>query len=134
MKLGMLENFAKGAAEAALGKAQDLVREFNDTVPTLKALGLSVTNISAKIGFPPEVGATLIGSVEALDQQKLRELSDRYRENKTIVVLLEALIVASNLKEQLSEIGFRGIKADVTLGVLPKVQVDLLAKAGAVAA
>ena len=44
---------------AAIEKAQQLLRDFNETVPTLKALGLSVSDMSFKMGIPPEIAATL---------------------------------------------------------------------------
>ena len=128
VKLGMFEGVAKDAMAAATGKAEELVREFNRTVPALKALGLSVTNVRAKLGLPPEVGATLIGAIDALDRTKLRELGDQYKDNRNVAVVIEALIAASNLKDQLDAIGFRGLKADVTFGLAPRVEIDLLAK------
>jgi hypothetical protein len=127
----MFEKLKDSAAAVAAGKAHDMIREFNDTVPTLRALGLSVGNLSCKIGVPPEIGATFSGSVAAVDRARIKEMSEQHRENKTIATILEALRAASNLKDQLSEIGFRGIKVDVTLGLLPKVEVDMLAKEGA---
>jgi hypothetical protein len=61
----------------------------------------------------------------------LPPLSEQHRENKTIATILEALRATSNLKDRLSEIGFRGIKVDVTLGLLPKVELGMLAEEGA---
>ena len=79
----MLDKFKEGAAGAAAQKAQELLREFNDTIPTLKALGLSVSNISFGMGLVPEIGATFIGSVDALEQDKIRDLMERHRDKKT---------------------------------------------------
>jgi hypothetical protein len=50
---------------------------------------------------------------------------------KTIATILEALRATSNLKDQSSEIGFRGIKVDVALELLSKVEVRMLAEEGA---
>ena len=124
----MFEKIIEGAAGVTVEKVQEMIREFNDTIPTIKALGLSVSNISFKMGIPPEIGATFTGSVEALDQQKIKDLIERHRENKTFISILEALRTASNFKDQLSELGFRGIKVDVKLGILPHVEVGLLTK------
>jgi hypothetical protein len=125
----MLDKFKEGAAGAAAQKAQELLREFNDTIPTLKALGLSVSNISFGMGLVPEIGATFIGSVDALEQDKIRDLMERHRDKKTLMAILEVLRTVGNFKEQLSELPVTGIKVDVTLGIPPKLGVGLLTRA-----
>ena len=130
----MFEKIKGAAADAAVEKAQEVLREFNDTMPTIKALGFSVSHITIGMGIVPEIGATLIGSVEAIEQQKIKELIERHRENKTLTFLLEALRAASNLKDQLSEVGFRGVKVDMKLGLPPKIEVGLLSKTNPVEA
>jgi hypothetical protein len=44
-------------------------------------------------------------------------------------LILEALKPASNLKDQLGDLGMRGVKVDVKLGLPPKIEVGLLPKA-----
>jgi len=124
----MFESLKGGSVGVILDKAQQMTREFNDTIPTIKALGLSVSNVSLGMGIVPEIGATLTGSVEALDQQRLKDMIERHRENKIVTTILEALGTASRLKDQLSQIGFKGIRVDVKLGIPPKVEVGLLTK------
>jgi hypothetical protein len=87
----MFDKIKDVVAGAAGEKAVEMIREFNDTIPTIKGLGLSVSNLSFKMGLPPEIGATFTGSVEALDQQTIKGLLERHRENKTITAILEAL-------------------------------------------
>ena len=129
LKAGAAGAAAEKIAGAALQKGQELLHELNDAIPTLKALGLSVSNVSLGMGIVPEIGATLTGSVDTLDPQKIKELIERKRENKTVVAILEALRTAANLKDQLSAVGFKGVKADIRLGLPPKVEVALLTAA-----
>jgi predicted regulator of amino acid metabolism with ACT domain len=124
----MLDGIRKAAGAVTAERAQEMIREFNDAVPTIKGLGLSVRNLSFKMGVPPEIGATFIGSVEALDQGTIKDLMERYEKNSTIKLILETLRAVSNLKDQLTELDFKGIKADVKLGLLPSVEVGLLVK------
>jgi hypothetical protein len=126
--MGRLKGAAAGAVGAGVEKAQEIMREFNDTIPTIRALGLSVRNISFGMGLMPEIAATLIGSVDALDREKIDELLRQHQKNKTATFVLEALKTTSNLKEQLSQFGIRGIRVDLKLGVPPKVEVGLLAQ------
>jgi hypothetical protein len=110
----------------AITKGQQVLREFNDLIPTLRALGLGFSDVSVKLGLPPEISATLTGSVDVLDRESIRELIDKHKENKTLTVILEALITASNFKEQLTDLGFRGLALDVRLGLFPSVKLGLL--------
>src|SRR5687768_10691430 len=93
----------------AITKGQQVLREFNDLIPTLRALGLGFNDVSLKLGLPPEISATLTGSVDVLDRESIREVMDKHKENKTLTVILEALVTASNFKEQLTGLGFRGL-------------------------
>ena len=129
-----LKGAAAGAVGAGMEKAQEIMRDFNDTIPTIRALGLSVRNVSFGMGLMPEIAATLVGSVEALDCEKIDELLKQHQKNKTAAFVLEALKTTSNLKDQLSQFGIRGIKVDLKLGVPPKVEVGLLSQSESVAA
>jgi len=114
---------------AAIEKAHQVLRDFNETVPTLKALGLSVADMSFRMGIPPEIAASLIGSIDTLDGAALKSVKDRHKDNQVISLMLEALILASAFKNQLNGLGFTGIRMDIKLGFLPSVQVSLLTAA-----
>ena len=118
------------SAAPTIEKAEQMLRSFNETIPTLKALGLAVSDMSFKMGIPPEIAATLVGSVESLDTTAITAVKERHRDNQAVAVILEALILASNFKSQLSSLGFAGIRLDVRLGIFPSVQVGLLTSVG----
>ncbi|MEI8029381.1 MAG: hypothetical protein WCH35_06340 [Comamonadaceae bacterium] len=124
----MFEKLKEGAAGAVANKAHEVLQEFNNTLPTLKALGLSVSNISFGMGLVPEIKATFTGSVEALEPDKIKDLMEQHRDKKTLIAILEVLRTAGTFKEQLSELPVTGIKVDVTLGIPPKLAVELLTK------
>jgi hypothetical protein len=110
----------------AIAKGQQVLREFNDLIPTLRALGLGFSDVSVKLGLPPEISATLTGSVDVLDAEAIRALIDKHRDNKTLTIILEALVTASNFREQLTDLGFRGLALHVRLGIFPSVKLGLL--------
>ncbi|HTI64657.1 MAG TPA: hypothetical protein VL524_14110 [Gemmatimonadaceae bacterium] len=128
-KLGKIASSAGNVMDAGVDKVHEVLREFNETMPTIKALGLSVRNISFGMGLVPEVSATLIGSIDALEQDKIDDLLKKHQDNRTTTLILEALKTASNLKDQLGDLGMRGVKVDVKLGLPPKIEVGLLPKA-----
>ena len=110
----------------AITKGQQVLREFNDLIPTLRALGLGFSDVSVKLGLPPEISATLTGSVDVLDRDSIRELIDKHNGNKTLTVILEALVTASNFKGQLTDLGFHGLALHLRLGMFPSVKLGLL--------
>lgn len=122
----MLANLKELGADAALTKVNQLVAEFNEAVPTIKALGLSVSNVRISIGLLPEIGAKLTGSVEALDADKIKPLIEQNKDRKILVTMLEALRMAANFKQQFGQLGFKGVEMNIDLGLPPKIAVGLI--------
>jgi len=122
----MLQLLKSQAAKIAVQKGQRVLTEFNELVPTLRGLGLGITDVSLKVGMPPEISASLTGSVDALDHDVIKALIARTTSNRTVTIVLEALLTASNFREQLEELGFRGLRLDVRLGMFPSVKLGLM--------
>jgi len=106
-----------------LGKSQ---RELNEIIPILKGLGLSVRNFKVDMALVPVIRLTLVGSVAAIEPDKLKAAIDKHKERKLLVVVLEALRTAALLKSQLGDLGFRGVAAEVVVSVPPAVNVEFL--------
>lgn len=121
----MFDKLKDGLMNQSASKAQDLLRDFNDAVPKIKALGLSVENIGIKVGIPPEITARLVGSTAALDADEIGKMSAG-NDNKLLGAVLEALRTAASVKGYLQQVGFKGLHVDVRLGLLPSVEVGLL--------
>jgi hypothetical protein len=122
----MFDKIKEGLVAQSAAKAQELLRDFNDALPKIKALGLSVESVGIKVGVPPEISARLVGSVAALDGEEIKKMASASAENKLLSALLEALRTAANVKDYLQQVGFKGLRADVRLGLLPSVEVGLL--------
>jgi hypothetical protein len=112
-----------GSASEAAGKYLD---EFNEAVPTMRALGLTVRDLHVAMGLLPEIGAKLIGSVDTINVAKINELIDKEKEKKTLVAVLKTLQAAYNVKDQLGDLGLKGVEIDMTLGLPPKIQVGFV--------
>ena len=122
----MLQLLKSQAAKIAVQKGQRVLTEFNELIPTLRGLGLGVSDVSLKVGLPPEISAALTGSVDALDHDVIEALIARNKNNQTVAIVLEGLLTASNFREQLEGLGFRGLRLDVRLGIFPSVKLGLL--------
>jgi hypothetical protein len=122
----MLQLLKSQAAKIAVQKGQRVLTEFNELVPTLRGLGLGISDVSLKVGMPPEISASLTGSVDALDHDVIEALIARNKDNQTVAIVLEGLLTASNFRDQLEGLGFKGLRLDIRLGIFPSVKLGLL--------
>ena len=121
-----LKNKVDEVGAAALEQVGRSQRELNETIPILKGLGLSVRNFRVDLALIPVIRLTLVGNVAAIESDKLKAAIDKYKEKKLLVTVLEALRTAAMLKNQLGDLGFRGVAADIVLTVPPAVNVEFL--------
>ena len=57
--------------------------------------------------------------------EKARELSEQYKDNKLIVMMIDALIKVKEISDRVEIDNLNGVKMDVKLGAIPKISVDL---------
>jgi hypothetical protein len=115
-----------GTATEATGK---LVDEFNEALPTMRALGFTIKDLRVGMGLVPEIGAKLIASTDTIDVKKIKELIEKHPENKTLVGALKALELAYNVRQQVGDLPFKGVEIDVTLGLPPHIGVAFVSSA-----
>lgn len=113
-------------AGAALDKVTESQQELNQALPVLKALGLRVRNFKVDMAVPPVVRVALVGAVAAIEAEKLQATIDTHKEKKLLVMVLEALRTAAYMKDQLGDLGLRGVCADVVLALPPSIAVDFI--------
>ncbi len=125
-KAGQIKGAAHIGSEAAMGKIDHLIDEFNEAVPDIKALGFSVHNFRLDIGALPEINAKITGSIDAMDPVKIHSMVENRQDNKVLVSILKGLETASHAKERLGALGFKGVEADIKLGLPPKMSIDFI--------
>lgn len=134
MELGNMLGKAReltGSASEAIGKVLD---EFNAALPTLKALGFTVADLRVGMGLLPEVKAKLLASADNVDVKALDGMIKAKAEQKTLVALLKALQMAYNVRDQLGDLGLKGVEIDLTLGVPPNISIGFLKNTSVAAA
>jgi len=124
---------AKDVASGAVDAAGKLVDEFNQALPTMRALGFTVKDLRIGSGLTPEIGATLVASTDTIDVAKIKTLMDQHADNKILVNALKTLELAFHVRQQIGNIPFKGIELDVTLGLPPHIGVAFLSTAPAAA-
>ena len=109
-----------------LEMANRAAREVNEALPILKALGLSVRDLHARMAGMPEIRFTVVGAVEAIEPNKLKSLIEGHADKTLLVAVLQALRLAAGLKDQLGDLGFRGVVVTVTVGLPPNIDVSFV--------
>jgi len=117
-----------GTATEAAGKFVD---EFNEALPTMRALGFTISDLQVGMGLVPEIGAKLIASTDTIDVKKIKELIEKNPENKTLVGALKALQAAYNIKQQIGDLPLKGVEIAVKLGLPPHIGVGFVPNAPA---
>jgi hypothetical protein len=120
-----------GTVNEAAGKIMD---EFNEALPTMRALGFTVKDLRVGMGLLPEIGAKLIASTDTVDVKKIKELIEKNSENKTLVAALKGLQTAYNIKQEVGDLPCKGVEIDMTLGLPPHIGVAFVSNAPAATA
>jgi len=117
-----------GAATDAAGK---MVDEFNEALPTLRALGFTVKDLQMGMGLVPEINVKLVASTDTVDAKKIKEIMEKNPENKTLTAALKGLLAAYNLKQMVGSVPFKGVELDMKLGIPPHIGVGFVSAAPA---
>jgi hypothetical protein len=112
-----------GSASDAVSKMLD---DFNAALPTMRALGFNVENIHVEVGVLPEILAKLTASAADVDVKALDELIKKKSEQKTLVAVLKALQTAYDVRDQLGDLGLKGVEIDLKLGLPPHVGIGFM--------
>jgi len=121
-----IKKVSPDASLAISAKVQGLVQDFNAAVPTMRALGFSVSSFTIGVGLIPESDASLKGSLRALDINQIRQVIKEHADNKSLKAIWEALHAGAKFKEQLSEMGIPGVEVDLRPGLPALVSINLL--------
>ncbi len=120
--LGRARDLTNSASDAV----SNLLDEFNAALPTMKALGFSVEDLKVSMGLLPEVHAKLVANADNVDVKAIDEIIKKKSEQKTLVAVLKALQTAYNVRDQLGDLGLKGVEIDLTLGLPPKVSIGFI--------
>lgn len=126
MGLKDLMGKAEQLTEAATGAADKLLDEFNEALPSMRALGFTVKDLKVGMGLVPEIEAKLVASADTVDPKKIKDLMDKNPDNRTLATALKALVAAYNLKQMVGSIPFKGVELDMKLGIPPHIGIGFV--------
>jgi hypothetical protein len=120
------QGMATSATAAVTATAGKMLDEFNEAMPTMRALGFTVRDVHVGMGLLPEVGAKLVASTDDIDEEKLAELIEKHAEKKLLIAALKGLYAAYNIKRELPDVPLNGVQLDLTLGLPPRISVSFI--------
>jgi hypothetical protein len=131
--VGRARDMAGAAASAATATAGKMLDEFNEALPTMRALGFVVKDVHVGMGLLPEVGAKLVATTDSIDEKKLQELIEKHAGKTLLVTALKGLYAAYNIKREIPEVPLKGVQLDLTLSLPPRVSVSFVNEVAAAA-
>lgn len=115
---------AAEVAGAAQEKIEDVIDEFNKFLPLTEDLGLSLDSFNIEAGILPEINATLIGSVDQIDNATVERIIAENENNQLLVAALKAVLMAKGFHEKLEGVYIQILQdlvIDVKLGIPPSI-------------
>ena len=127
--MGLLDkvgNFVKteGLEGIALEKMHEMIGGYKKIIAVLEPLGFKMGNFSVVMGVLPEVHTSISGSVLDIHEEALKSLMAEHQSETLLVTLLKTLILTKKLWEHM-ESKLTSATINLTLGVSPKVTVDV---------
>ncbi|NET89204.1 MAG: hypothetical protein F6K45_14110 [Kamptonema sp. SIO1D9] len=123
---GKLQEQAGEMSEMAQEQFNAVLEEYQKVLPIAEDLGLSVGSFKLEMGVIPEIRTTLVGSLDRINEETVKEITAANKANKLLGVIFNALLLAKNLQERLKLSVLKGVTVDVKLGVTPNVSVNLM--------
>jgi hemoglobin-like flavoprotein len=115
---------AAGIAAAAQEKIDVVIDEFNRFMPFAEELGLRMSSFNIEAGLLPEVRATLIGSIDSINNQTIEKIIAENENNKLLIAILNVINMAFSIHARLEGVYISVLKdlvIDIKLGVPPSI-------------
>ncbi|MDJ1173124.1 hypothetical protein [Roseofilum capinflatum] len=109
---------------AAQEKIDEVIDEFNKFLPLAEELGLSLDSFHIEAGILPEINATLIGSIDNINNETVERIIAENESNTLLVAALNAVLMAKGFHEKLEGVYIeilRDLVIDMKLGIPPSI-------------
>jgi len=114
----------EGLEDAAMAKLTEYAGTFKNVAAILEPLGFTVGKFTIGMGVLPEVHTSISGSIDKISEDGLTKLMNEHQTDTLLVSLVKALIMTKRLWDHM-ELKLTSLTVNVTLGVPPKIAIDL---------
>lgn len=111
-------------SSAAQEKIDALIDEFNDMLPFVEELGLSVASFDIEAGLLPQIKTSLVGSIDNIKDETVERIIAEHEANKLLITVLNAILMAKKIHQRLEGAYISVLKdlvIDIKLGVPPSI-------------
>jgi hypothetical protein len=106
-------------------KVNALLEDYSNAVESLKTFGMKVGKLRLEMGLFPQISTSFRGSVDDLDPVKIQALLDASADKKLLTAILSAMLTVIRIRDIVDLKNSQSVVLDVTLGIPPKVTVEL---------
>jgi len=125
MEIGSLIKKVTEASTASADKITTLLDDYRRAIKSLEAFGLRVGKLRVTAGLLPEVSTTIIGSIDYIQPEHVRQMMEANPDKKVLTSILSALLTATSIRETIDIQSLKSLSIDIVLGIPPKITVDL---------
>jgi hypothetical protein len=125
MAFGDLIKKVSDVASGSNEKLAGVLEEYRRAISALEVFGLRVGKLRVVAGVLPEVSTTIVGSIEYLDPERIRQVMDENPDKRVLTSILSTLLTATSIRESVELNALKAVKVDIVLGIPPKISVDL---------
>lgn len=121
--MGKVSDNTEGLQDTAKKQIYEWLEDYKKAVGIMETIGFKVTKFSVDMSIPPQVYTSFLGSVENIREDGLKRLAEEHASDKLLPALVKALIIAKQFWSHV-EVKLTSVNVDVTLGLVPKIDVD----------
>ena len=107
-------------------KINHILEEYRRAIASLQPFGLKVGKMRVLVSVPPEISTTITGSIDQIDENRVREMLEANPDKKLLSAILSALLTTIHVRETIDLGNLKEVKIDISLGIPPRVAVDLV--------
>jgi len=122
--MGAVKEKTEGLGDLATGKLEVWLGEYKKAMAVLETFGFKVGKFTVDMGVLPEIHTSISGSIEDIQEDKMKKMIEEHQSEALLVSLLKALITTRRCWEHV-ELKLTGVMMNVTLGVPPKIGVEV---------
>ena len=115
---------ASAVGDLAGAQLTEWLNDYKKVTKLLETLGFEIGKFTIGMGVLPEIHTTLAGKISTIQTPQVEQLMQEHKDHSLTVNLLKGLLLAKRVAE-LFEGKLDGVTLHITLGLPPKVEVEL---------
>ena len=107
-------------------RINSILEEYRRVLLLLKDFGLEVGKLRVMASVPPEISTTIIGSIDKINEEKVKDMQTEHSDKKLLSAILSALQTTIHIRRVVDLPELSDIRIDISLGIPPRVAIDLI--------